>query len=114
MVCYGMHIVHCCYLRYNEEMPVYINMIRDPLERLVSWYYFIRFQPGHERKMSRTERRRVCVNACISFKVFVKCKVKVKMLVYTIHPITHCSINNTFYSQRIGPVLFLNGSRRVI
>ena len=28
--------------RFNLEMPIYVNMVRDPVERVISWYYYIR------------------------------------------------------------------------
>ena len=30
------------YSRFNLEMPIYVNMVRDPVERVISWYYYIR------------------------------------------------------------------------
>lgn len=44
--------------KYNSTQPTYINVIRDPLDRMMSWYYFIRFQPGHMRDMDNETRDR--------------------------------------------------------
>ncbi|KAI0213371.1 Uronyl 2-sulfotransferase [Lamellibrachia satsuma] len=41
---YDRHVHFVDFTRFNMEMPVYINIIRDPFERLVSWYHFRRFQ----------------------------------------------------------------------
>ena len=45
--------------RFSERQPIYINIIRNPLDRMVSWYYFIRFEERHIRKMSDTRRNMV-------------------------------------------------------
>ena len=45
--------------RYGGEPPVYFNIIRDPLQRMVSWYYFRRYQYGHERELPTDKRVRV-------------------------------------------------------
>ena len=45
--------------RYHVEQPIYINMIQEPATRLASWYYFIRFNEGHIREMSDSDRYRV-------------------------------------------------------
>jgi hypothetical protein len=29
-------------LRFGLPMPIYVNMVRDPVERVISWYYYVR------------------------------------------------------------------------
>ena len=28
--------------RFNLPMPIYVNMVRDAVERVISWYYYVR------------------------------------------------------------------------
>ena len=28
--------------RFGLPMPIYVNMVRDPVERVISWYYYVR------------------------------------------------------------------------
>ena len=28
--------------RHGHPIPIYVNMIRDPIERVISWFYYIR------------------------------------------------------------------------
>lgn len=49
--------------RYNGTQPMYMNVIRDPLTRMTSWYYFIRFQPDHMRGMDNKTRHRVIISS---------------------------------------------------
>ena len=28
--------------RFNIAEPIYFNMVRDPVERVISWYYYVR------------------------------------------------------------------------
>ena len=33
-----------CYVpvRYGYPEPIYVNIVRDPVERVISWYYYVR------------------------------------------------------------------------
>nr|CAD7450874.1 unnamed protein product [Timema bartmani] len=31
-----------CYNRYGMPEPIYVNLVRDPVERVISWYYYVR------------------------------------------------------------------------
>ncbi|XP_017041506.1 heparan sulfate 2-O-sulfotransferase pipe isoform X6 [Drosophila ficusphila] len=40
-----VYIEHCNWLdfhRYQLPKPIYINLVRDPVERMISWYYYVR------------------------------------------------------------------------
>lgn len=28
--------------RFGYPMPIYINLVRDPVERVISWFYYVR------------------------------------------------------------------------
>lgn len=30
------------YSRYGYPSPIYVNVVRDPVERVISWYYYVR------------------------------------------------------------------------
>ncbi|GBP19034.1 Heparan sulfate 2-O-sulfotransferase pipe [Eumeta japonica] len=39
------YIKHVCYTnftRYGYPTPIYVNVVRDPVERVISWYYYVR------------------------------------------------------------------------
>ncbi|XP_019866240.1 heparan sulfate 2-O-sulfotransferase pipe [Aethina tumida] len=41
----GVYIKHVCFTNlsaYGYPEPIYINLVRDPVERVISWYYYIR------------------------------------------------------------------------
>ncbi|KAF2355549.1 Sulfotransferase [Trinorchestia longiramus] len=41
----SVYVKHVCYVnftKYNYTQPIYVNMVRDPVERVISWYYYVR------------------------------------------------------------------------
>lgn len=41
----SVYVKHVCYVnftQYNGTQPIYVNMVRDPVERVISWYYYVR------------------------------------------------------------------------
>lgn len=30
------------YFRWGLPQPIYVNIVRDPVERVISWYYYVR------------------------------------------------------------------------
>lgn len=41
----SIYIQHISWLNFTEfqlPKPIYINMVRDPVERVISWYYYVR------------------------------------------------------------------------
>ncbi|XP_017840006.1 uncharacterized protein LOC108597898 [Drosophila busckii] len=47
---FASHVNYLNFTKHAQPRPIYINMVRDPVERVISWYYFIRapwvFVPG--------------------------------------------------------------------
>lgn len=39
---YTKHVAFIDFAHLDEPWPIYINMVRDPIERLVSWFYYAR------------------------------------------------------------------------
>jgi len=41
----SVYVKHVCFVnftQFNLDMPIYVNMVRDPVERVISWYYYVR------------------------------------------------------------------------
>lgn len=44
---YFVSLNHCIivlyhYFRFGLPSPIYVNIVRDPIERVISWYYYVR------------------------------------------------------------------------
>lgn len=39
---YVQHIFYTNFTEFDLPKPIYINMVRDPIERVISWYYYVR------------------------------------------------------------------------
>ena len=67
----GVSHVDVFLCRFGAEMPFYINVVREPLERLVSDYYFLRFHLAGMFPMDKERRARVnsipTPVACVGF-----------------------------------------------
>lgn len=56
----GVFVSHMNWINFtdfNEPKPIYINMVRDPVERVISWFYFVRspwvFIPQRRQRKER-------------------------------------------------------------
>ncbi|XP_077994566.1 uronyl 2-sulfotransferase-like [Glandiceps talaboti] len=76
---YNRHVDYVDFSRFGSEQPMGINLIRDPLDRTVSFYYYSRFGDGLTQRMPSNVRD---VNL-----TFDECVVK---------EYEECSTNNTF------------------
>ncbi|XP_043466136.1 heparan sulfate 2-O-sulfotransferase pipe [Leptopilina heterotoma] len=41
----SVYVKHVCFTNFTEfnlPEPIYVNMVRDPVERVISWYYYVR------------------------------------------------------------------------
>uniref|UniRef100_A0A1B0CBD4 Putative heparan sulfate 2-o-sulfotransferase pipe n=1 Tax=Lutzomyia longipalpis TaxID=7200 RepID=A0A1B0CBD4_LUTLO len=39
---YVKHVCYTNFTRFGLPTPIYVNLVRDPVERVISWYYYIR------------------------------------------------------------------------
>jgi hypothetical protein len=39
---YAKHLAYINFSRFDRPNPIYINLVRDPVERVISWFYYIR------------------------------------------------------------------------
>ena len=40
--CYEKHMHFLDTTEFNATNPIYINMVRHPIKRVISWYYYVR------------------------------------------------------------------------
>lgn len=64
-VVYEMHAHFINFSTYGYEMPIYINLIREPINRFVSAYYYVR---QYHKNMFNNASRSMSVNKCIQSK----------------------------------------------
>ncbi|RZF31870.1 hypothetical protein LSTR_LSTR012272, partial [Laodelphax striatellus] len=41
----SVFVKHICFINFTQfhlPEPIYVNMVRDPVERVISWYYYVR------------------------------------------------------------------------
>ncbi|XP_046807410.1 heparan sulfate 2-O-sulfotransferase pipe-like [Lucilia cuprina] len=39
---YSQHLAYINVTRFHMPRPIYINLVRDPVERIISWHYYVR------------------------------------------------------------------------
>lgn len=68
---------HFAFLPFHRGVqPVYINLIRDPLERLVSYYYFLRFGDNYRKGLVRSKQGDgTTFNECVENQTSKDCTV---------------------------------------
>lgn len=51
------HMNYLNFTDFDQPQPIYINMVRDPIERVISWYYYVRspwiFVPNRRRNKKK-------------------------------------------------------------
>jgi dermatan/chondrotin sulfate uronyl 2-O-sulfotransferase UST len=41
----SLYVKHVCFTNFTKfglPTPIYVNIVRDPIERVISWYYYVR------------------------------------------------------------------------
>lgn len=72
----SVYISHVNWIDFDDfdlPKPIYVNMVRDPVERVISWYYYIRgsyrnaifFQKFPERQPNTEEWYKKDFNDCV-------------------------------------------------
>lgn len=66
---YHGHIAYLDFDKYGYKQPIYINFVREPIDRLVSYYYFLRFGDDYRPHIKRSRMN----NKHIQLQSFDEC-----------------------------------------
>lgn len=68
---------HFAFLPFKTDpLPIYINLIRDPLDRLVSYYYFIRYGDNFRKGLARSkDGDKTTFNECVQNQTSKDCTI---------------------------------------
>ncbi|CAH1258028.1 UST [Branchiostoma lanceolatum] len=64
---YEKHIYYVDFQTFGKQQPTYINLVRDPLERRISGYYYMRFGriEGNQKEKRTEEERAQTFDDCV-------------------------------------------------
>lgn len=70
---YVSHVNWIDFAAFDLPKPIYVNMVRDPVERVISWYYYVRssyrnavfFQKFPQREVKPAEWYKKNFNDCV-------------------------------------------------